>query len=212
MENRQNENEAVSEARLVLVKLESQLKTTSKRIETLTAKRRPLALAAQIGDSDARRDLDLLTEEQHKLYAEIDDIRLALGEARAHVATAEQAAHAADANARLAEARKIEAEFLCHADRFDQNIIAAAKELRVCEHCRTRLARTGAIEPKYLNSLASKLSVQRAVGATALAKFLDHIGASSRMSLLDSSRGVLSAIRRPTVNTEAPLATSAHGT
>jgi hypothetical protein len=202
--NVETEAGAVSAGRLVLAKLESQLKAARRQREALSKKRRPLALDAQF-DGEARRDLDLLTEEQRKLDAEIGDVGLALDEARDRLAAAEQAARDADADGRVAEARKIEAECLDHASKFDAHLLAAATELRACEECRKRIAKTGTLDVTFLNRLASKSAVQHAVAATDLSKFFDHVGASGRMTLHQSVKGALSAIRRPIINGQALL-------
>jgi hypothetical protein len=85
------ETEPVSAARRVLVELETRLEVERKQQDVLATKRRPLAWRAQTGDTDARCDLDSLSEEEHTLDGDIRDLGLAMDEARERLAAADGA-------------------------------------------------------------------------------------------------------------------------
>jgi hypothetical protein len=195
-------------AQRVVADLETRCEIATRTVEKLIADRKPFAFQASQGDAVAQKELDRRTQEQFHAEHNARDLRYALGEARAHLTAAVQGTHEAEANRLLNEAKKIAIESCGHAGKFDEHLIAAAAELRALEDCRKRLAKTGALDATFLNRLASKFAVQHAMAATSLSKYFDYVGAASKKTLHESVKGALSAIRRPSLNADAPSISS----
>jgi cell division septum initiation protein DivIVA len=114
------------------------------------------------------------------------DLGYALDEARSRLAAAIKAADDAEADRILRDAKVTASECIAHAQTFDELTTAASAEVEAVLNCRQRLAKTKTLEMTYLNDLAAKPVIQRAVAMTGLAKLFDHAGTSARQPLAKS--------------------------